>query len=185
MARRSGLWSPGWIWVWLEGGGPTATKTGLWPQGEGGLNQQGGSVCTGSVLQRHAGTSEASGSEKGLEPRDPAGLSYPRPSSFHSLKTRHDLLYSNPPQFGMPKRLRITARPGPGPKHPPQGRILTAFVQSQHCLGAKQRPALVRPSHDDHNLGPLCCSHRDTRTKADRRGLDFPAGSALATAEPD
>lgn len=47
-------------------GGPTATKTGLWPQGEGGLSQQGGSVCTGSVLQRQEGTSEASGSEKGL-----------------------------------------------------------------------------------------------------------------------
>lgn len=86
VARRCGLWSPGWIWVWLEGGGPTATKTGLWPRGEGDLSQQGGSVCTGSVLQRRAGTSAASGSEKGLGPPGH------RPSSFHSPKIRHDLL---------------------------------------------------------------------------------------------
>lgn len=36
----------------------------------------------------------------------------------------------------MPKRLRIAARPGPGP-NPLQGRFLTAFVQSPALPGSK------------------------------------------------
>lgn len=98
-ARGRGLW-PGGVVCGLKGGsgsgqrgdGPMATMTCLRPQEEGGLSQQGGSVCTGSALQRQAGTSEASGSERGLGPPDTAGLSCPRPSSFHLLKTQHDLL---------------------------------------------------------------------------------------------